>query len=158
MENKIVLTLEGKKKLEDELEDLKVNKRIAIADDIREAKAQGDLSENYEYTAAKEAQAELEARIAEIESILLHAEVVDDSAIDTKVVNVGSKVTLKNVETGEEDEYSIVGSTEADPFEGKISNESPIGQAVLNKKKNAIIDVNTPDGEKVQYKIIKINH
>lgn len=155
MGNSVILTLEGKKKLEDELEDLKVNKRREIADDIREAKAQGDLSENYEYTAAKEAQGELELRIAEIEHLLAHAEIVDEAAIDNKTVNVGTKVTLKDVDSDEEEVYTIVGSTEADPLEGKISNESPIGKELIGKKKGALVEIYTPT-TKITYKIIKI--
>lgn len=156
MENKVILTIEGKNKLEEELEDLKVNKRKEIADDIREAKAQGDLSENYEYTAAKEAQADLEARIAEIEHILNHAEVVDESAVDNEVVSVGKTVTVKNIDTDEKEEYIIVGSTEADPLEGKISNESPLGMALVGKKKNAVVEFVTPAETKISYKIVKI--
>ncbi|MCQ2978310.1 MAG: transcription elongation factor GreA [Clostridia bacterium] len=155
MDNKVILTQEGLKKLQEELEDLKVNKRAEIADEIREAKAQGDLSENYEYTAAKEAQADLEARIAEIEHILNHAEVIEE-AEDKAIVNVGSTVTLKNMETEEKEEYTIVGSTEADPFEGKISNESPLGRELLNKKKNAVVEFMTPAETTITYKILKI--
>lgn len=155
MEDKVILTQEGYNKLVEELEDLKVNKRAEIADEIREAKAQGDLSENYEYTAAKEAQADLEARIAEIEHIINHVEIIEDSG-DNKTVNVGSTVSLKNVDTDEKEEYTIVGSTEADPFEGKISNESPLGKELLGKKKNQEIKFVTPAEEVITYKILKI--
>ena len=155
MSDKVILTQEGLKKLEEELEDLKVNKRREIADDIREAKAQGDLSENYEYTAAKEAQADLEARIAEIEHIINHAEVIEESD-DKAVVNLGSKVKVKNMETEETEEYTIVGSTEADPIEGLISNESPLGMALLNSKKNAVVEFVTPAETVITYKIMKI--
>lgn len=155
MEDKVILTQEGYNKLVEELEDLKVNKRAEIADEIREAKAQGDLSENYEYTAAKEAQADLEARIAEIEHIINHVEIIEDNG-DNKTVNVGSTVSLKNVDTDEKEEYTIVGSTEADPFEGKISNESPLGKELLGKKKNQEIKFVTPAEEVITYKILKI--
>ena len=155
MEDKVILTQEGYKKLLDELEDLKVNKRAEIADEIREAKAQGDLSENYEYTAAKEAQADLEARIAEIEHIINHADIIEESG-DNKEVIVGSTVSLKNVDTDEKEEYTIVGSTEADPFEGKISNESPLGKELIGKKKNQEVKFTTPSEEVVTYKILKI--
>lgn len=155
MEDKVILTQEGYNKLVEELEDLKVNRRAEIADEIREAKAQGDLSENYEYTAAKEAQADLEARIAEIEHIINHVEIIEDSG-DNKTVNVGSTVSLKNVDTDEKEEYTIVGSTEADPFEGKISNESPLGKELLGKKKNQEVKFVTPAEEVITYKILKI--
>lgn len=155
MEDKVILTQEGYNKLVEELEDLKVNKRAEIADEIREAKAQGDLSENYEYTAAKEAQADLEARIAEIEHIINHVEIIEDNG-DNKTVNVGSTVSLKNVDTDEKEEYTIVGSTEADPFEGKISNESPLGKELLGKKKNQEVKFVTPAEEVITYKILKI--
>ena len=137
------------------IEDLKVNRRREIADEIREAKAQGDLSENYEYTAAKEAQADLEARICEIEHIINHAEVIEESD-DKQVVNLGSTVTVKDMETDEKEEYTIVGSTEADPLEGKISNESPLGMALLDKKKNAVVEFVTPAETVITYKIMKI--
>ena len=155
MEDKVILTQEGYNKLVEELEDLKVNKRAEIADEIREAKAQGDLSENYEYTAAKEAQADLEARIAEIEHIINHVEIIEDNG-DNKTVNVGSTVSLKNVDTDKKEEYTIVGSTEADPFEGKISNESPLGKELLGKKKNQEVKFVTPAEEVITYKILKI--
>ncbi|MCQ2748882.1 MAG: transcription elongation factor GreA [Clostridia bacterium] len=156
MDNEVIITAEGKAALEAELEELKLVKRPEIVEAIKEAKAQGDLSENYEYTAAKEAQGDLEARISEIEHILDHAKVVDSSELDNKVVNIGSTVTV--VEDGEDEEetYSIVGPTEADPIEGKISNESPLGKAMLGKKKNSLVQFTTPTGATITYKIKKI--
>lgn len=154
-EKKIVLTSEGLKNLEDELLELKVNRRKEIAEKIKEARAQGDLSENAEYDAAKEEQAEVEARIANIEKMLRNAEVISDTKIDKNKINIGSKLELLDIEFNEKLNYTIVGSTEADPANGKISNESPLGIALINHSKNDTIEVNAPDGI-IKYKVLEI--
>ena len=130
---KNILTYEGLKALEDELHELKVNRRREVAQKIKEAREQGDLSENAEYDAAKEEQRDIELRIEEIDKILKNAEVVDDNDGDSSVINVGCTVTIKDLEFNEEMEYKIVGSTEADSLKGKISNESPVGKALIGR-------------------------
>ena len=137
---KNIMTYEGLKALEDELQDLKVNRRREVAQKIKEAREQGDLSENAEYDAAKEEQRDIELRIEEIDKILKNAEVVDDDA-DSGVINVGCTVRIKDLEFDEEMEYQIVGSTEADSLQGKISNESPLAKAVLGHGVNEIVTV-----------------
>jgi len=147
MENKqILLTDEGLRKLEEELEYLKTQKRKEVAEKIKHARGFGDLSENSEYDEAKDEQAKVELRIVEIEKMLKNAKVIDDSEINLDVVSVGTKLKIYDHEYEEELEYSIVGSTEADPREGKISDESPIGKALLGKKTGDIVDVETPGG------------
>jgi transcription elongation factor GreA len=145
-DKKTVLTAEGLKKLEDELQELKVVRRKDVAGKIKEARSQGDLSENAEYDAAKEEQAEIEARIALIEKMLRHAEVIDQDEIDADSVHVGSRVTVKDISAKEEIEYFIVGSTEADPINGRISNESPLGAALLGGKVGDTVSVDAPQG------------
>ena len=153
-EKKNIMTYAGLKKLEDELEDLKVNRRKEVAQKIKEAKEQGDLSENAEYDAAKEEQADIEARIVELEKILKNAEVIDDDvALD--VISVGCRVKVLDVEFDDEMEFSIVGSTEANSLKGFISNESPLGIALIGKKKNEVVEVESPAGM-IQYKIVDI--
>ncbi|MCI8805940.1 MAG: transcription elongation factor GreA [Clostridiales bacterium] len=152
---KIVLTGEGLKNLEDELENLKVVRRKEVAAKIKEARGQGDLSENAEYDAAKEEQAEIEARIITIEKMLRNAEVIDEEEISTGKVNIGNKVKLYDAEFEEEIEYTIVGSAEADPGLGKISNESPLGMALLGHSIGDNIDVEAPDGV-LKFKILDI--
>ena len=154
-DKKTVLTYEGLKKLEDELHELKVVRRKDVAGKIKEARAQGDLSENAEYDAAKEEQAEIESRIVVIEKMLRNAEVIDEEDLDADSINIGSKVKVLDMEFEEEIEYLIVGSTEADPLGGKVSNESPMGIALLSKKLGDIITVDAPDGP-IQYKILSI--
>lgn len=154
-EKKNILTYEGLKKLEDELEDLKVNRRKEVADKIKEAREQGDLSENAEYDAAKEEQREIEARIEEIEKILKNADVVDEDEVDVDTINVGCKVKVYDVEFDEELELRIVGSTEASSLKGKISNESPVGKALLRHRVGDVVDVETQAGV-IQYKILEI--
>ena len=149
---KNLLTAEGLKILEDELEDLKVNKRKEVSQKIKEAREQGDLSENAEYDAAKDEQRDIEARIEEIEKILKNAEVVSDET-DSKSINIGWTVTLLDIEFDEEVEYKIVGSTEANSLKGKISNESPVGKAILGKKAGQTVTVETEAGE-FKYKIV----
>ena len=154
-EKKNMLTYEGLKKLEDELQDLKVNKRQEVAQKIKEAREQGDLSENAEYDAAKDEQRDIEARIEEIEKILKNAEVIDEDDFDHETVNFGSEVTVLDKELNEKFTYKIVGSTEADILKGKISNESPLGVALMKKKVGAKVVVEAPDGN-FEYKIVDI--
>ena len=132
-EKKNILTEEGLAKLEDELQDLKVNRRKEVAAKIKEAREQGDLSENAEYDAAKDEQRDIEIRIEEIEKILKNAEVVSSKDVDANAINIGSTVRIKDLSSGEEMQYKIVGSTEADILGGKISNESPVGVALMLK-------------------------
>ena len=130
-EKKVILTYEGLKKMEEELESLKTVRRKEVAEKIKEARGQGDLSENAEYDAAKEEQAEIESRIVLLEKMLRNAEVIDDDEVNNDIVSVGSIVKLYDFEFEEEVEYSIVGSAEADPMNGKISNESPVGLGLI---------------------------
>ena len=152
---KRLLTYAGLKKLEDELHDLKVVKRKEVAEKIKEAREQGDLSENAEYDAAKDEQRDIEARIEEIEKILKNAEVVVEDEVDLDRINVGCKVKVHDYEFDEDMELKIVGSTEANSLEGKISNESPVGQALMGKKVNDVVDVETQAGV-IQYKVLDI--
>jgi len=154
-EKKTVLTQEGLKKLEAELQDLKLVRRKDVAGKIKEARGQGDLSENAEYDAAKDEQAEIEARIGTIEKLLANAEVIVEDDLDKDNIGVGSKVKLLDMEFNEEVEYFIVGSTEADPISGRISNESPLGMALLRRNRGETISVEAPDGV-IQYQILDI--
>jgi len=155
-EKKNILTYEGLKALEDELQDLKVNRRREVAVKIKEAREQGDLSENAEYDAAKDEQRDIELRIEEIDNILKNAEVVVEEDVDLNVINVGCKVKLKDLEFDEIMEYKIVGSTEADCLNGKISNESPVGVALIGSKAGDTIEVESPNGDMVKYEILEI--
>lgn len=152
-EKKNIMTYAGLKKLEDELQDLKVIRRKEVAQKIKEAKEQGDLSENAEYDAAKEEQASIEARIVELEKILKNAEVIDEDEVASDIISVGCRVKVLDVEYDDEMEFSIVGSTEANSLNGFISNESPLGIALLGKKKGDIVEVESPAGM-IQYKIV----
>ena len=154
-EKKTVLTYDGLKRLEEELQDLKVVRRKEVAAIIKEARGQGDLSENAEYDAAKEAQAEIEARIVLIEKMLRNAEVIDEEELNQDSISVGSKVTVLDIEFDEKIEYLIVGSTEADPIMGRISNESPLGMALLSRRRGDVVAVEAPDGV-IEYKIMEI--
>ena len=154
-EKKNILTYAGLTKLEKELEDLKVNKRAEVAEKIKEAREQGDLSENAEYDAAKDEQRDIEARIEEIEKILKNAEVVDEDDVDTKKISVGCKVTILDKEYDEELEFKIVGSTEASSLNGMISNESPLGSALIGKKVGNVVIVESQDGP-MKYKVLSI--
>jgi transcription elongation factor GreA len=149
-----ILTLEGLTKLEDELNSLK-NKRIDVADRIKQALAFGDISENAEYDEAKKEQAFVEGRILQIENILRTARVIDEDDIHTDIVSVGSKVLLKDIEFGDEVNYTIVGSAEADPMNLKISNESPVGKALVGKAPGDNVQIMVPDGM-IEYKILQI--
>ncbi len=155
-EKKVVLTYEGLKRMEEELENLKTVRRKEVADKIKEARGQGDLSENAEYDAAKEEQAEIESRIVVLEKMLRNAEVIDEEEVSKDVISIGSKVKIYDVEFEEELEYVIVGSAEADPMTGKISNESPVGKGLLGHKVGETIEVETPAGM-VEFKILEIN-
>ena len=150
-----LLTYEGLKKLEEEVEYLKTVKRKEIAERIKVALGFGDLSENSEYDEAKNEQAQVEMRIIDLENKLRNVKIIDEDEIETKTVQVGNVVQVLDVEFDEKVEYKIVGSTEADLAENKISNESPIGKALLGRKKNELVDVETPGGI-VQFKILKI--
>ena len=153
-DSKRLLTQAGYDKLQEELDDLKINSRKEIAEKIKEARAQGDLSENAEYDAALDEQRDIEARIEEIEQILKHAEVMEDHPDDGSV-SIGSHVTIKEAGTDDEMEIIIVGSSEANSLKGKISNESPVGRALLGHGIGDLVSVETPAG-KVEYKILKI--
>ena len=155
MEKKNILTYEGLKKLEDELEDLKVVKRKEVSQKIKEAREQGDLSENAEYDAAKDEQRDIEARIEEIEKILKNSEVVLEEEADSDRVSIGCKVKILDCEYDEELAYKIVGSTEANSLKGKISNESPVGKQLLGKKVGDEVVVETEMGE-LRYKVLEI--
>ena len=154
-EKEVIMTQEGFDKLEKELEKLKTETRAEIAERIKVALGFGDLSENSEYDEAKNAQAENEDKIIELEKKLRLAKIIDESEIDTKTVQVGNTVKVFDEEFDEEVEYTIVGSTEVDLAQNKISNESPLGAALLGKKKNAIVEVQIPDGI-ARYKILSI--
>lgn len=155
MEKKNILTYEGLQKLEGELSDLKVVKRKEVAQKIKEAREQGDLSENAEYDAAKDEQRDIEARIEELEKILKNAEVVVEDEVDLDKINVGCKVKLYDCEFDEELEYKIVGSTEANSLQGKISNESPVGKALLGARVGDTVQVETQAGV-LEYKVLEI--
>lgn len=153
---KNILTYAGLKKLEEELHDLKVVKRKEVAGKIREAREQGDLSENAEYDAAKDEQRDIEARIEEIEKILKNAEVVVEDEVDDGTISVGCKVKVLDMEYDEEMDFQLVGSTEANSLQGKISNESPVGKALIGAKQGQVVDVELADGDVMQYKVLKI--
>ena len=154
-EKEVILTQEGYDNLDKELNFLKTEKRTEIAERIKVARGFGDLSENSEYDEAKNAQAENEQQIAELEAKIRHAKVIDSKEIDTKTVQIGNTVKLYDEEFEEEIEYTIVGSTEVDLAENKISNESPIGKALLGRKKGEVVDVDAPDGI-IKFKILAI--
>ena len=153
---KKLLTYAGLKALEDELETLKVVKRKEVAQKIKEAREQGDLSENAEYDAAKDEQRDIEARIEELEGILKNAEVVDEEEVDLDRINVGCAVKVFDITFDEEADFKIVGSTEANSLEGKISNESPVGMALIGKQVGDVVDVETQAGL-MQYKVLEIS-
>ena len=154
-EKDVFLTAEGLNKLENELDELKSVRRKEVAERIKQALDFGDISENAEYDQAKNEQAKLEERIARLETILRNAKLIDEDEITTHVVGIGSKVVVKDLEFDEEMEYTIVGSAEADPYCGKISNESPLGKSLLGSKSGEVIDVQVPDGI-IKYKVLNI--
>lgn len=155
-ENKeVLLTQEGYEKLEQELEYLRTTKRAEVAERIKIALGYGDLSENSEYDEAKTAQAENETKIADLENKIRYAKIIDESEIDTKTVQVGNIVKVLDIEFDEEETYTIVGSTEVDLAQNRISNESPIGKALIGAKKNQVVDVEAPAGI-IKYKVLSI--
>ena len=154
-DKKNILTYEGLKAYEEELENLKVVRRKEVAQKIKEARAQGDLSENAEYDAAKDEQREIEARIEDLEKILKNAEVIDEDEVDTETISVGCRVKIRDMEFKEDLEYKIVGSTEANSLKGKISNESPVGKALIGAKKGETVKVETQAGV-LKYKVLEI--
>jgi transcription elongation factor GreA len=156
MQKDVILTPEGLEKLKEEIEFLSVTKRREVAERIKEAREFGDISENSEYDDAKNEQAMLEARIADLENKLRSATVIDASQMDTGVVSVGSTVNVQDEDSGKPFAYVIVGSTEADPGNGRLSNESPVGKALLGHKKGDVVVVHKPSGGVRKLKITKI--
>ena len=154
-DKKHILTYAGLKQYEDELQNLKVVKRKEVAQKIKEAREQGDLSENAEYDAAKDEQRDIELRVEELEKLLKNAEVVVEEEIDVNKINIGCKVKLLDVEYDEEMEFYIVGSTEANSLQNKISNEAPVGRALIGKSVGDVVDVETQAGI-IQYKVLEI--
>jgi len=155
LEKKIVLTNEGFQKFEKELEELKSVKRKEVAAKIKVALSFGDLSENSEYDEAKNEQAMIEARIVQLETMLRNVQVINEAEISTDVINIGSVVSIKEIDSDEIETYHIVGSSEANPLDGKISDESPIGKALISHKTGDIVEVETPSGL-IKFKIISI--
>lgn len=154
-EKKNILTYGGLKKLEDELQDLKVVRRKEVSQKIKEAREQGDLSENAEYDAAKDEQRDIEARIEQIEKILKNVEVVDEDEVDLDKVSVGCQVKVLDITYDEEMEFKLVGSTEASSLKGKISNESPVGKALIGARVGDVVQVETQAGT-VDYEVLEI--
>lgn len=154
-EKKTILTYSGLKELQDELSKRKGPIREEIAQKLKEARAQGDLSENAEYDAAKDAQRDNETRIDEIEALLKNVEVITDDDVDSDKVSIGAKVKIRNVDTKKEMVFTIVGTNQADSLQGKISNESPVGRAIIGAKKNQTVTAETPNGQ-IKYKILSI--
>ena len=155
-EKKHILTYAGLKQYEDELQELKVNRRREVAEKIKEAREQGDLSENAEYDAAKDEQRDIELRIEELEKLLKNAEVIDEDEIDLDKISIGCKVKVYDVDFDEEMEFRIVGSTEANSLQNKISNESPVGHALLGKKEGETVQVETQAGI-MEYEVLHIS-
>lgn len=156
MADEFILNAAGVEALRQELKELRTTGRADIAEKIKEAKSFGDLSENSEYDEAKSDQGKLEARIAEIEYMLAHVRIVDESSLTTDVVHVGSKVVVYDQEFDTEEEYQIVGFAQADPIEGRISDDSPVGKALLGHREGDVIEVETPGGVAV-YKVVSIS-
>lgn len=155
MEKDIFFTPEGLEKIENEIEYLKTVRRKEVSERIKVALGYGDLSENSEYDEAKNEQAQVEERIAKLEMMVRNAKIIDEKDLNTDVVNIGSSVKVRELDTMEEDEYTIVGSAEADPLEGKISNESPVGSKLLGNRVGDVIEVEVPDGI-IKYEICGI--
>lgn len=156
-QKEVLMTYEGLKKLEEELEFLKTTKRKEISERIKVALGYGDLSENSEYDEAKNEQAQVEMKIMDLENTLRNVKIIDEDEIDNKIVQVGNKVKVLDMEFNEEVEYTIVGPTEVNITENKISNESPIGAALLGKKKNEIAEAIVNNGNVLKFKILKIS-
>ena len=155
MEKDIFFTPEGLEKIENEIEYLKTVRRKEVSERIKVALGYGDLSENSEYDEAKNEQAQVEERIAKLEMMLRNAKIIDEKDLNTDVVNIGSSVKVRELDTMEEDEYTIVGSAEADPLEGKISNESPVGSRLIGNRVGDVVEVEVPDGI-IKYEICGI--
>ncbi|WP_195866593.1 transcription elongation factor GreA [Aerococcus sanguinicola] len=147
VEESYPMTIEGKQRLKAELEDLKVNRRPEVVNRIKIARSYGDLSENSEYEAAKDEQAFVEGQIAKLEKMIRYAEIINPDELDSDEVSIGRKVTFVELPDGDEEAYTIVGKAEADPLSGKISNESPIAQALIGKKVGDQVSFETPGGE-----------
>lgn len=156
-QKQVILTGEGLKKLEDELENLKTVRRKEVSEKIKQALAFGDLSENSEYDEAKNEQAQVELRIIQVENMLKNVKIIDESEIDTDIVSIGSKVLVHDVDFDEDVEYTIVGSTEADPVKSKISDESPVGKALLGAKVGETVTATVPSGAVLEFKILEIS-
>ena len=154
-EKRNILTYAGLKAYEEELNELRINKRKEIAEKIKEARGHGDLSENAEYDAALDEQRDVEARIEELQNLLKNAEIVDEDEVDVKTIGIGCRVKIQDVENKNEIVYKIVGSTEANSIKGKISNESPVGRALIGAKRNEVVQVETQAGT-FKYKVLKI--
>ena len=154
-EKEFNLTRDGAKKLEQKLEYLRTSRRREVAERIRQAKEFGEIGENSEYEDAKSEQAFVEGEIMNIENILRHAKIIDEEEVHTDVVSIGSVVELKDMDSGDKVEYKIVGTEESDPKSGLISDESPVGAKLLGSKKNAVVEVNVPEGI-ATYKVLKI--
>ena len=154
-EKKNILTYEGLRKYEDELQELKVVRRQEVAQKIKEAREQGDLSENAEYDAAKDEQRDIEARIEELEKILKNAEVIIEDEVELDRINIGCQVVILDMDYEEQSEYKIVGSTEANSLKGRISNESPVGKALIGAKTGEIVEIETQAGRS-RYKVLEI--
>jgi len=155
-EKEVILTYEGLRRLEEELEHLKTHRRHGVAERIKQAIEFGDISENSEYEDAKNEQAFIEGRIMTLEKMLRNVRVIDDNGNGTRdEVTLGSTVVLKDIELGDQEEYTIVGSAEADPASNRISNESPVGQAILGRAKGCVVEVSVPVGV-VRYEIVDI--
>lgn len=156
VEKDIFFTAEGLEKIENEIEYLKTVRRKEVAERIKVALGYGDLSENSEYDEAKNEQAQVEEKIAKLEMMVRNAKVISEDELNADVVNIGSTVKVKDVQTGEMDEYTIVGSAEADPLEGKISNESPVGGKLIGLKVGESVEVDVPDGI-IKYEVVEIS-
>jgi transcription elongation factor GreA len=156
-EKKNILTYEGLRKYEDELQELKVIRRKEVAEKIKEAREQGDVTENAEYDAAKDEQRDLEIRIEELEKILKNAEVVVEDEVDLDRINIGCKVKIRDIDSKEDFEYKIVGSTEADSLKGRISNESPVGKALIGCKVGETVNIDTQVGV-LKYEVLEIHN
>ena len=150
------MTLEGKKKPEDELEEYRLKRRPEVIKRIKIARSYGDLSENSEYESAKDEQAMVESRIAQIENMLQYAEIIDNEDVDKDEVSMGRTITIQELPDEEPEEYQIVGESESDPFNGKISNESPMAKGLLGHKVGEVVDVDVPNGT-IKLKIIKVD-
>lgn len=150
------MTLEGKKKLEDELEEYRLKRRPEVIKRIKIARSYGDLSENSEYESAKDEQAMVESRIAQIENMLQYAEIIDNEDVDKDEVSMGRTITIQESPDEEPEEYQIVGESESDPFNGKISNESPMAKGLLGHKVGEVVEVEVPNGT-IKLKIVKVD-